>query len=418
TSQEEQAEGIEGSGEACSEKRQVLFVSEAMTSRERMLTAIDGGQPDHVPCAFMIFAALRDRCGSHGEFVQRQLEMGLDAFVSVEAWARDRGTEHRDVPGLGVRYSPDVEIREWRTEEPDGTAVLHKEYATRAGTLKAEVRETADWPYPGHVPLFDDFLVPRSRKFLVETERDLVALRALLAPPSAEGVRAWREVAREAREFAEEVGVLVATGWGVGLEACAWLCGIENAVWMAIDRPDMLAEFVDAIGEWNYKQMEAALEPGVDLYIRRGWYESTDFWSPAMFARFVAPSLRREARLAHEAGARFGYIMTSGELPLLEMIMDAGVDVLIGADPVQGKGTRLSEMRRRTEGRTCIWGGVNGFVTVETGSREDVRQAVREAMAELGPSGFILSPVDNVTEDSPRAWRNVEALIEAWREGW
>jgi hypothetical protein len=389
-----------------------------MTSRERMLTALSGGEPDHVPCAFMIFAALRNRCSTYREFIHRQLEMGLDAFVGLEAWAHDRGTEHRDVPGLGVAYAPDTQIRTWRSEEPDGTALLHKEYATRAGTLTAEVRETPDWPYPGQVPIFDDFLVPRSRKFLVETPKDLPALRALFAPPTAEGVREWCEVARDAKAFAEDQGLLTTTGWGVGLEVSAWLCGMQNTIEMAIDRPDMLAEFVEIIGDWNCKRMEAAVEPGVDLFIRRGWYEGTDFWSPSLFARFVLPSLRREAKLAHDAGARFGYIMTSGSIPLLDLMMDAGVDVLIGVDPVQGKGTDMSEMRRRTAGRMCLWGGVNGFLTVELGTPEAVRREAQEAVRQLGPAGFILSPVDNVTADTPKAWENVEALIGGWRGEW
>jgi hypothetical protein len=97
------------------------------------------------------------------------------------------------------------------------------------------------------------------------------------------------------------------------------------------------------------------------------------------------------------------------------MLIEAGVDVLIGVDPVQGKGTDLAEMRRSSAGRLALWGGVNGFVTVERGSPDAVRDAVREALAVLGPVGFILSPVDNVTGSSERVWANIDAFIDEWR---
>ena len=60
---------------------------------------------------------------------------------------------------------------------------------------------------------------------------------------------------------------------------------------------------------------------------------------------------------------------------------------------------------------------MKGIVTVERGSGGEVRQAVHEAVRGLAPEGgFILSRVDNVTVDTPRARTNVAAFIEAWRE--
>ncbi len=49
---------------------------------------------------------------------------------------------------------------------------------------------------------------------------------------------------------------------------------------------------------------------------------------------------------------------------------------------------------------------------------EEVRQAVRHAIATLGPDGFILSPVDNITVDAPLTWRNIEILMDEWRKHW
>jgi hypothetical protein len=142
--------------------------------------------------------------------------------------------------------------------------------------------------------------------------------------------------------------------------------------------------------------MQAFLDYGVDLFIRRAWYEGTDFWSPGLYRKLFFPVVREEVRMAHEAGAKYGYILTSGSMPLLDMLIELDVDVLIGPDPVQGKGTDLKRMAEQVHGKMCTWGGVNGFLTVERGTQADIDAAVREAIASLGPEGFILSPVDNV----------------------
>jgi hypothetical protein len=45
-----------------------------------------------------------------------------------------------------------------------------------------------------------------------------------------------------------------------------------------------------------------------------------------------------------------------------------------------------------------------------------VRMEVAQAMEKLAPGGgFILSPVENVRDTSERAWNNVLALIDEWR---
>jgi len=92
------------------------------------------------------------------------------------------------------------------------------------------------------------------------------------------------------------------------------------------------------------------------------------------------------------------------------------MDALIGLDPVEDPRADFALTKEKLGDRVCLWGGVNGFVTVETGAPERVRTAVRAAVGQLAPGGgFILSPVDNITADSESVWQNVRALIDEWR---
>jgi uroporphyrinogen-III decarboxylase len=161
--------------------------------------------------------------------------------------------------------------------------------------------------------------------------------------------------------------------------------------------------------------MEVVLSAGVDLYIRRAWYEGCDFIPRKFYRDVVLPKLKAEVDLAHEKGAKFGYICSSGLLPMLDYHIAAGVDVLIGADPVQGTNTNLQEIKARVGDRMCLWGGVSGAITVEMGTEDEVRSAVRQALRTLGPQGFILSPVDNITVDAPKTWSNLEVFRDEWR---
>ena len=73
----------------------------------------------------------------------------------------------------------------------------------------------------------------------------------------------------------------------------------------------------------------------MDLVVQRGWYSSTDFWSPALFDRFVFPHVKELASLSHRHGRKFGYVMTTGVEALGPRLANAGVDVLYFMNPVQ-----------------------------------------------------------------------------------
>ncbi len=387
------------------------------TSRERMLRTIAGKAVDHIPCCFMSCAILRARCDEDRYCVARaEQEMGLDPMLFIPVAPRRARPEHPDLRGLPVRFDPRVESETWReTTDPQGE-LLHRRFRTPAGELHTTVRLSEDWPHGGQIPFVDDYQVPRAIKPLITDPRDLAPLQYLLLPPSEADVAAFQVEAREACAFADAQGTLLAGGWGVGLDMAHWLCGMQELMVAMIERPQYVVELLGQIHAWNVARMQVVLSAGVDLFIRRAWYEGRDMVTPAFFREAVLPSLKVEAELAHRHGARLGYICSSGTLPMIDLIVEAGVDVLIGVDPVQDPHADLYELKRAAGGRLCLWGGVSGAMTVEMGTEEEVRAAVRRAIKALGPRGLILSPVDNLTVDAPRTWRNVDVLIDEWRQ--
>jgi hypothetical protein len=197
-----------------------------MTSRDRMLAAISGGESDYVPCSFMIFSALRAQSRDDLDAVSRQIALGLDPMVELATWGSGSGPDNADLPGPPLRFHPEVRVEEWVAEEEDVGPVIHRRYDTPDGPLLA-VRWTRD-PME-HVPLFDDWVIP-VLPFLVETDEDLT--RPTCSHPRT---RRTGPLARAAPKL---------PCWGTpagprrmrrGREANR-LCGTENLMWAALDR--------------------------------------------------------------------------------------------------------------------------------------------------------------------------------------
>ncbi len=371
----------------------------------------------------MLFYNLYDHCASDEEFVERQVELGLDAFVHV-------GHLNPSLHLYGGLH-PLAAWREW-VEERGEVKYFCRRIDTPAGPLTSRLRQRDGWPTEGDFPLMKDHVVPRMEEILVKPEEDLEKVKYLFGPIKDRDIAALREEAGRMDSLARRLGLLQVGGWkgsvrpglqvdpGVmGADAMSWLSGYEQVMVLSITRPDVIEEYARTIHEWNMRQLAVYLDvTKADLLVRRGWYETTEFWTPAAFRRIIAPTLRREAALVHQAGRKYGYIITSAFVPLLNDILDAGVDVIIGLDPAEGKGTHLPAIKEAfRRARRCLWGGVSGAITVELGTEEETEEAVRAAVDTLGSDGgFILSPVDNVREDTENARRNTRRFIEAWKK--
>jgi hypothetical protein len=225
-----------------------------LTSRERMLQALNLEQPDHIPCCFMSFTILRKRYAENRyQVVQAQRSMGLDAMLFIPTASRAERPDHPDLRGLPIRLSPQVETREWREA---GAGRLHKAYITPAGTLTTSVRLSEDWPHGSHIPFVDDYQIPRADKPLVTGPEDLAPLRYLLIPPQASDIQAFQEEAQKAHAFVQEAGVLLAGGWGVGMDMANWLCGMQNLMLLTMQQPEFVIDLLEMIHLWNMQRME------------------------------------------------------------------------------------------------------------------------------------------------------------------
>ncbi len=408
-----------------------------MRSRERLLSVTRGEKPDHIPLYCWVFGFTAPK---HLRWIQRNHEvihwytMRLEHihtlpepwdvrqdFERVKQWLSLGLDDALDV-ALPWSVHPDVKVRDWRKPPSTGEpySLLCREYNTPAGILRHIVRQTKENQEPGwviqpdKVPLFEDFNIPRAIRHAVSGPEDLPKLRYLLQNPTSEQLRGYKERMEQVKKFSCEQGVLV-QGWSAfGMDGIVWLSGVEGAVITAIENPTFFQELVDVIYEFDKHRTEIMLDiGGIDIIVQRGWYSSTDFWSPELFRRFVLPHLKELVSMVHQAGLRFAYVMTTGVMPMLEMLKETDIDLLYFVDPVQDN-VDLKLLKQELNGQFALAGGINSSLALKKGSRQEIHKAVHNAVKTLGPDGFILSPVDALFPDTP--WESVKTMIKSWDE--
>jgi len=415
-----------------------MWKGEVVTSKERILAAWNGDKADHVPMTTWSFGVTppKDlRWELNGEDQKHWYTLRLehihtlpqpwtleDDFNRVLAWQK-LGVD--DLLDISVPWSTDPEVTLKDSVSPSGEMdsrypVLVREYQTPSGSIRHAIRQTDEdhgegWvTQPDHVPLFDDFNIPRAVEHAVSNPSHVAAIKHLYMPPD-ESAREWFcERAKKVKAFADKQGVPVQAWAAFGMDGVVWLTGTEGAILLSMDDPEAFGELLDTVNEVDQARAElAASTPGVDMIVIRGWYSSTDFWSPTLFDKFVFPGIKRLAEIAHKHGKKFGCVITTGVEMIGKRMADAGVDVLYFLDPVQD-GLSVETAKQVLSDRITLVGGTNS-ISLQSGDSQRIQDEVKRALDVLGPTNrFILHPVDSLFPDTP--WEGVETMIEAWEK--
>ncbi len=372
-----------------------------MRSRDRQLAAMRCEEVDYVPLELGFWTPIAPehlRWSNEPERLWTYDILGIDKSVDVN-----------------IRFSRSPEVRErvWQTQEANSPyPLLHKEYQTPAGRLSAVVRRTEDWPWGDDIPFFDDFSPSRYVKPWVSTLDDVECLRYVLQPVRGADRDRMARSYEEARTLGEACDAIVHGGGGSGLDFVCWLCGFEQAVLFALDQPAIVEGLLDIAASIYLAGTELLCELGVDYIERRGWYESADFWSPALYQRFARPLLEKEIALVHAYGRPVRYLMVTGIMPLLPQLAEVPFDSLIQIEPVLGRQDQR-EIVRVLGGERSFLGGISAPMHLQFGTPEQVRQAVRDAFEIYGHRGFTLGCSAGVRPYFP--WENVLAMIDEWK---
>jgi uroporphyrinogen decarboxylase len=117
--------------------------------------------------------------------------------------------------------------------------------------------------------------------------------------------------------------------------------------------------------------------------------------SPASFGALFAPGLRRVIAGCKELGLKV-ITHTDGMLwPIIDSIVDSGIDCLDPIDPIAGMD--LAEVKAKYGSRIALKGNVDCSHLMTLGTPAQVAEATRRALRQGAPGGgFILSSSNSI----------------------
>ncbi len=376
-----------------------------MTSRERITAAVRREPVDYVPCC-IAFNPLNEvqRRGHRWQFPwdpdtprDEQLryqveELDLDQVVSfgVNAWQ-------------ALEIEPQIRLE-------DG--VLHKSYDTPAGVLHAAIRYDEKWPHGRDIPFYSDFNIGHYVEPWIENEQDLEAFMCVRRLEDDATIRARAEsAAADARELADRWQLATMAHCGMGMTGAQHLFGATQLCLMTIENPDLVDAYLGYEHEMNVRILRALCGCNVDMVRRNGFYETADFYSPAMLERFLGDRLRAERDVAHEGGMLMTYTVHTGVMPILDYLHGLALDSLFGVD-LAFPGVEPRRLRDALTDVSSFWTGPSSTYHLWKGP-DATRKAVRETFEVFAPEGLVLSPC--VSAHSIMPWESTLAMIDEWR---
>ena len=413
-----------------------------MTSKERLLAAVEHREPDRLPVDF----GASFITGIHCSVVENlRRHYGLDPHpVKVCEPYQMLGLVEDDLKlAMGIDATsifPNRTIfgfvnenwKPWRT--PWGQNVLvseHFETDEINGDIFIYPQGDRSAPHSGHMPgtgYFFDSIIRQA-----EVDEDHLKVEENLEEfgtmqPAEEAY--WREQAGLLRGSDRAVVThLNGTALGdIALVPAPFLAapkGVRDiAQWymtVATNR-DFVTELFDRqveIALANLARLRAIAGDAIDIVVvcgtDFGTQEST-FCSNATFDEVWKPRYRRVNDWIHANTAWKTFKHSCGAIEgFLPDIIDAGFDII---NPVQcsAKGMDAKLLKERHGDRITFWGGgVNTQKTLPFGTPEEVRREVLERCKIFAPGGgFVFNAIHNVQALTPT--ENVVAMIDAVKE--
>ena len=349
-----------------------------MNARERLLTALEGREPDRVPCALSFY----------------RVDL---AELAPPDWPPGLGT---DVEFVRFPPSPEEEELRRRARPYSGD--------TRLGTM-AQVTTYARWNYRPETP------AQRNPLALARSLDDLerFPFPDVSAPYQADGL------ARQVRDL--HARGLAAGGnlphLGGELFEAAWrLRGLENFLLDLLERPDWAHFLLGRLADLARRNAQALAQAGVDVLALDDdvGMPRTMMIGPHTWRTFFKPRLAAivEAARAIKPDLRILFHSDGYFEPIVGDLIEIGVDAI---NPLQPEHMDPLHIRRTFGPRLVLWGTVGRQTTFSFATPDDIRAEIRHRIETLGRAGLVLCPAYDVdTPDIP--WPNVAAFLEAVRD--
>jgi len=362
-----------------------------MTSRERMMIALENGKPDRLPCQvhnWMPFYLKTYLGGCDAFEAYKRFEMDWAIYCDPIYVISDKSRENWQVKRTDLGVS-DTGEHEWSEEitTPEGTL-----------TLTGAWNEITSWETTPLIKSKDDFELFRKYNPVPE-KLDFTPLYAI-------------------RDKVGDNGIMRSCLWGYGQsgpwQSFCYLVGTEQAIYYAVDDPEWVHYCLQSLVDRQLKVIEMMEGMPTDLIENGGGAGSNTVISPAMHAEFCVPYDRQLHDALHAIGLKVVYHLCGGLMKMLDNVVANGTDGLeTMTPPGMGGDCDLAECTRRVGDKLFFVGGFDQKEGFENGNHEKIRRMVRELHEACPNGGYICSPSDHFFHGDPA---NIQAFVDACKE--
>jgi uroporphyrinogen decarboxylase len=313
-----------------------------LTSAERVLRTLRRGEPDRVPhFEWIIDRRVRDALCPGSTMEEFTVRMGLDAILTAPDYRREQIASHR------VRT-------EW-------------------GTILEYSAEEYAMPVSGPIHTLADFE------------------RYHAPDPHAPG----RFVSLEKLVNRYKGKLAIGVHLNDVLSVPRNLMGFENLMAAFGEEPELVRGLVELSVNTNLELAKEVAQRGADFVFTGDDYASRErpFVSPKMFREFLAPQLKRVIRGFKELGLPVIKHTDGNILPLLDQIVDAGMDALDPIDPIAG--LDIGDFKQRLCGTMALKGNVDCAHTLTNGTEKQVVEETISVLRKAAAGGGLIVSSSN-----------------------
>lgn len=332
-----------------------------MNSFERVKAAFELKEPDRVPIIELAINSevVKKACPEAKNIVEFSELVGLDAVCHFH---------HFD------------------TVKEDGTTYIDEWGVTYKKTLSDEV----DHPISGPIKSLDDLVT--------------------YTPPDPSAPGRLSDLPDLISRFKGEKAIIfhhrAAFMWAV------YLVGFENLLKAFVNNEELAHTVLDMVLEVNQQIVRQAIRAGADIISLGDDYAGNKgpFMSPKHFRKFIKPRLAQMVEATHKEGAYCLKHTDGNILPIIDDIIETGIDALNPIEPAAGMD--IGKVKTRYGDKVCLVGNIDCTELLPNGTERDVEKAVKECIRTASPGGGHIISSSNSIHASVKP-ENYLAMIRA-----
>jgi uroporphyrinogen-III decarboxylase len=367
-----------------------------MTSKERLLTAINRGKPDRLPASIHQWQDyhLRNFMGGATDIEAFRM-CGLDAQIQHIASAGVCWEKHNKPELSTSRWKHN--IRELGVDQ--GNMILQHTISTPEGELsfKSGYDDKTTWII----------------EHMIKNDEDIYLIDKYMPVPGLD----HKEVLKIYAALGDG-GILRGMVWGE--QAGCWqqaavFMDITQLIYATFDKPEWVHEFLNILLKKKLQFIETMKGAPLELIETGGGASSSTLISPDIHSEFCLPYDRQMHDALHSLNFKTSYHTCGGTLDIEEMIIENGTDVSETLAPVNVGGNQEPwDFKKKVGNRIALIGGLDQFGVLTGGDETLIREKVAKLFEKVGyEGGYICCASDHFFDAPPE---NLMAFAKAAKD--